>query len=452
MIKFTHSHLGGYEKQEVGVKKNPLQSLSDQNDIGRFKNFLFVKLINHVMANTDGVMKRKRKKEGQNYGVPLTTEKRKQLLQKLAEEHGTPIFVIDHEIIRQNYKEFKERLPNIQVYFAVKANSDPEIVKTLYAMGSSFDVASMPEFMIVHENIKNLPDKERQGWIWDKIIYANTIKPIETLKALDQYNPLVTFDNSEELKKIRLHAPHAGLVLRIRVPNTGSVVELSSKFGADPGEAVDLIVQAFDMGLVVEGLSFHVGSQCTNFDNYVQALHLSENIVSETETRTGQKIRILDIGGGFPVKYHPEVKSFKILAKQINTEIKRLFPPDMQVLAEPGRFLVANACTLVAKVIGKAFRDGKPSYYINDGVYHTYSGQVFDHTTYPVLAFKEGETQISAVFGPTCDAFDTITLSAELPELDIGDLVYSENIGAYSHASSTYFNGFPPAKVVHINR
>ena len=405
------------------------------------------------MANTEGLEKKKRKKSGKNnYGVPVTTEKRKQLLQKLAEEEGTPIFVIDHEIIRQNYKEFKERLPDIQVYFAVKANSNPEIVRTLFEMGSSFDVASMPEFMIVHEYIKDMPDKERQDWIWDKIIYANTIKPIETLKALDQYNPLVTFDNSEELKKIRQHAPHAGLVLRIRVPNTGSVVELSSKFGADPGEAVDLIAEAFDMGLVVEGLSFHVGSQCTNFDNYVQALHLSENIISETETRTGRKIRILDIGGGFPVKYHPEVKSFKILAKQLNTEIKRLFPPDMQILAEPGRFLVANACTLVAKVIGKAYRDGKPSYYINDGVYHTYSGQVFDHTMYPVLAFKEGETQISAVFGPTCDAFDTITLSAELPELDIGDLVYSENIGAYSHASSTCFNGFPPAKVVHINR
>jgi ornithine decarboxylase len=124
----------------------------------------------------------------------------------------------------------------------------------------------------------------------------------------------------------------------------------------------------------------------------------------------------------------------------------------MEILAEPGRFLVANACMLVAKVVGKAFRDGKPCYYINDGVYHTYSGQVFDHVTYPVMAFQGGETQISAVFGPTCDAFDTITLSADLPDLEIGDLVYSENIGAYSHASSTYFNGFPPAKVVHINR
>jgi ornithine decarboxylase len=343
-------------------------------------------------------------------------------------------------------------MPYVQVYYAVKANSNREIVKTLYDMGSSFDVASMPEFMIVWEIIKGMPEKERQDWIWDKIIYANTIKPIETLKALDQYRPLVTFDNSEELKKIRQHAPHAGLVLRIRVPNTGSMVELSSKFGAHPGEAVDLIDNAFAAGLVVEGLSFHVGSQCTNFENYVQALNLAANIIKEAETRVGRRIKILDIGGGFPVRYHRGIRSLKTLTKKLDAEIRRLFPPDTEILAEPGRFLVANACTLVAKVIGKAFRDGKPCYYINDGVYHTYSGQIYDHCLYPVRAFREGEKQISAVFGPTCDAFDTITLSAELPELEIGDLVYSENIGAYSIASSTYFNGFPPAKVVHVNR
>ena len=396
--------------------------------------------------------KKKRKKKGTDDGVYHIGKDRKDLLQELAGEHGTPIFVIDHEKIRENYREFREHLPSVQVYYAVKANSNPDIVKTLFDMGSSFDVASMPEFMIVHEYIKDMPKKERQDWIWDKIIYANTIKPIETLEALDKYNPLVTFDNCEELRKLKQHAPHAGLVLRIRVPNTGSMVELSSKFGAHPGEAVDLIRTAFDMGLVVEGLSFHVGSQCTNFENYVVALQLSADIIHEVETRTGRKIRILDIGGGFPVKYHPEVKDFKILAKKLNTEIKRLFPKDMQILAEPGRFLVANTCELVAKVVGKAVRDGKTCYYINDGVYHTYSGQVFDHVNYPVLSFKEGETHISAVFGPTCDAFDTITLSAELPELEIGDLVYSENIGAYSHASSTCFNGFPPATVVHINK
>jgi ornithine decarboxylase len=394
----------------------------------------------------------KKKKDTGETAVPHIDAARKVQLQEMAREHGTPIFVIDHEKVRQNYREFKEHMPNVQVYYAVKANSDPGIVKTLFTLGCSFDVASMPEFMIVYENIRDMPEAERQDWIWDKIIYANTIKPIETLEALDKYRPLVTFDNSYELAKIREHAPHAGLVLRIRVPNTGSMVELSSKFGAHPGEAVDLIIQAFDAGLVVEGLSFHVGSQCTNFENYMQALQLSANIISEVESRTGRKIRILDIGGGFPVKYHRGIRSIRTLAKKLNSEFKRLFPPDMQILAEPGRYLVANTCCLVAKVIGKAVRDGKPCYYINDGVYHTYSGQIFDHVNYPVKAFREGEMQISAVFGPTCDAFDTITLSAELPELDIGDLVYSENMGAYTIASSTYFNGFPPAKVVHINR
>jgi ornithine decarboxylase len=395
---------------------------------------------------------KKERKAQQDNGVPHIDQGSKDLLQRLAKEHGTPIFVVDHEKIRGNYRQFKEYLPNVQAYFAVKANPNADIVKTLFDLGASFDVASMPELMIVYEYIKDMPDRERQDWIWDKIIYANTIKPIDTLEALDKYKPLVTFDNIEELKKIKRHAPNAGLVLRIRVPNTGSMVELSSKFGAHPGEAVDLIVEAFNMGLVVEGLSFHVGSQCTNFENYVQALQLSANIIREAETRAGQRIKILDIGGGFPVKYNSDVKPFKTLAKKLNLEIKRLFTSDTQILAEPGRFMVANACTLVAKVIGKAVRDGKTCYYINDGVYHTYSGQIFDHCDYPVKAFKEGETKISAVFGPTCDAFDTITLSAELPELEISDLVYSENIGAYSQASSTYFNGFPPAKVVHINK
>ena len=162
---------------------------------------------------------------------PPINRARKKMLQELAREHGTPIFVIDHEKIRQNYREFKQYMPNVQVYFAVKANSTPEIVKTLFDMGCSFDVASLPEFMIVYENIRGMPDTERQDWIWDKIIYANTIKPIETLRTLDQYKPLVTFDNREELKKIREHAPHAGLVLRLRVPNTGSMVECPRSSG-----------------------------------------------------------------------------------------------------------------------------------------------------------------------------------------------------------------------------
>src|ERR1041385_6924997 len=190
-------------------------------------------------------------------------------LQRIAKEHGTPVVIIDHDVIRANYAAFKKHLPRVQGYYAVKANAEPAIVRTLYKAGASFDVASLPEFMLVYDNIKNLPAKLQQDFIWDKIIYANPTKPKETLQALDQYKPLVTYDNLAELTKIRKYAPHAGLVLRLRVPNTGSMVELSSKFGCDPGEAVDLVVAAFDLGLVVEGLSFHVGSQCTNFQNFV---------------------------------------------------------------------------------------------------------------------------------------------------------------------------------------
>jgi ornithine decarboxylase len=372
-------------------------------------------------------------------------------LQSMARRHGTPIVVIDHDIIRKNYAEFRRHLPRVQAYYAVKANAEPAIVRTLYRAGASFDVASMPEFMLVYENIKRLSPRAQQDFIWDKIIYANPTKPKETLRELDRYKPLVTYDNKAELEKIRRFAPHAGVVLRLRVPNTGSMVELSSKFGCDPGEAVDLIQEAFDLGLVVEGLSFHVGSQCTTFQNFVQALNLSAAVREEASTR-GHEIKILDIGGGFPAPYNKHVQPFSELATKINAEIDRLFPGDLQILAEPGRFLVATAATAVARVIGKAIRDGKTCYYIDDSVYHTFSGIIFDHCQYHLQSFKKGKAEICAVFGQTCDALDTISLSEELPELEIDDLVFSENIGAYSNASATWFNGFPPAKVVHVNQ
>jgi ornithine decarboxylase len=178
---------------------------------------------------------------------------------------------------------------------------------------------------------------------------------------------------------------------------------------------------------------------------------LAAGIFAEAKSR-GYNLKLLDIGGGFPAHYDNAIPPFRRLAKTINAELDRLFPEPIEILAEPGRFLVATAATAVSQIIGKAFRGGKLCYYVNDGVYHTYSGVIFDHCQYRVRSFKKGPTQICSVFGPTCDALDTITLAAQLPDMEMGDLVYSENIGAYSHASSTSFNGFPPAKVVHVNQ
>jgi ornithine decarboxylase len=185
------------------------------------------------------------------------------------------------------------------------------------------------------------------------------------------------------------------------------------------------------------------------FQNFVQALNTAAAVMKESKSR-GHELTILDIGGGFPAPYNKHVRPFPELARVINAEIDRLFDHDIQILAEPGRFLVASAATSVARVIGKAVRDGKPCYYIDDSVYHTFSGIIFDHCQYHLKPFKKGKTEVCAVFGQTCDGLDVISQHEQLPELEIDDLVYAENIGAYSNASATWFNGFPPAKVLHV--
>ncbi len=376
---------------------------------------------------------------------------RQQLL-KLADRYGTPLFIIDHEKLRKNYRIFKKYLPRVQCYYAVKANSNQEIIKTLFKEGASFDVASYNEFMQVYEFLKKFRRKEKKFFIWDKIIFSNTIKDRQTLQKIKRYKPLITYDNQAELEKIKANCDTAGLVLRLKVPDSGSLVELGSKFGAEPSEAIKLIRNAFNIGLKVEGLSFHVGSQCRDFNNYTAALQITADIFSHCRDK-GYNLNIIDIGGGFPAPYDSQVPKFTRLAKIIDTECERLFPKDIEILAEPGRFMVATCATLVSEIVGKSRRDGKIFYYINDGVYHTFSGIVYDHLIPNFHPFRKGKKEVCAVVGPTCDSFDKISLAEELPaNLRIGDYFYTENMGAYSITSSTNFNGFPGAKIVHINK
>ncbi|UCG47306.1 MAG: type III PLP-dependent enzyme [Phycisphaerales bacterium] len=375
----------------------------------------------------------------------------KDKLAALARRHGTPLLIIDHDRIRRNYRTFTGCLPRVQAYYAVKANSNQGIIKTLFEQGASFDVASYNEFMQVYEYISHFEDKDKDFYIWDKIIFSNTIKDKETLSRIRRYKPLVTYDNEDEIRKIKDHCDTAGLVLRLKVPDIGSQVELSSKFGAEPGDATGLIEHAFDAGLTVEGLSFHVGSQCTNFDNYAVALEITSEVFHECRRR-GRHLKIVDIGGGFPVPYDPQAPRFEKLAEVIDAECARLFPQDVDIIAEPGRFMVATAAVLVSEIVGRARRDGKMFYYINDGVYHTFSGVVYDHWIPNFQSDKDGPIEVCAVVGPTCDSFDKISLSEQLPgNLQIGDYLYTENIGAYSVVSSTRFNGFDGAKILHVN-
>ena len=305
--------------------------------------------------------------------------------------------------------------------------------------------------MQVYEYLHTFEEKDKDFYVWDKIIFSNTIKDADTLRKIRRYKPLMTYDNKDEIKKIKENCDTAGLVLRLKVPDTGSQVEMSSKFGADISDAASLIKEVFDIGLKVEGLSFHVGSQCTNFDNYIVALQMTSELLADSRSK-GYNLNIIDLGGGFPVPYDSNSPRFENLAEIIDSECTRLFPKDVEIIAEPGRFMVATAATLVSEIIGKARRDGKIFYHINDGVYHTFSGVVYDHWIPNFHAFKKGETEVCAVVGPTCDSFDKISLAEQLPNnLEIGDYLYTENIGAYSIASSTKFNGFTGAKIIHVN-
>jgi len=357
----------------------------------------------------------------------------------LARKHGTPLFVISKTLLLEQVARFHRLLPRVKPYYAVKANSHPDVLKTLAQAGVGFDVASVPEIewaLAAGANPKNL-------------IFANTNKrPQDIALACKKKVALTTFDSEYELGKIAANAPGADVLVRTKVPNVGSVVELSLKFGCEPADAVPLLIKAKRLGLNPRGVSFHVGSQCTHGDNYLEAFELTKIIIADARLKQ-LPLDIVDIGGGYPIRHFATDEDwFAAMAPALNLEMNRLFDPSITIIAEPGRALVGPACLLVMSVVSKSIRSNKHWYYLDDGVYGCLSGIIYDHCKYEYHTFKKGTTQLSTLAGPTCDSIDIISADEELPELALGDLVYATTVGAYTLASATSFNGIPPAKAV----
>ena len=353
--------------------------------------------------------------------------------------HGSPLMVIDKAQLTREYNRFAKLLPRVRLFYAIKANPHPDIIKTLADLGGCFDVASEGEIRHVLA----------QGVSPDRIIFANTIKRPEALQFSRKAKVnLMTFDNEPELYKIAKHAPGTRVLCRLKVSNLGSIVELSLKFGADEDQVVPMLLKARSLGLRPEGVSFHVGSQCTNVDNYLRAFEAVADIAAEA-AKHDLKIRMVNIGGGFPIKYfRNDSVSLETIASRLRRELDRLFPKDVEIIAEPGRGLVGPSGMLITRVIGRSIRNNKNYYYLDDGVYGDFSGIVFDHCKYEFHTLTKTQKFLSILAGPTCDSFDTISISQELPELDVGGVVYVPNIGAYSCASALPFNGIAPAKVI----
>ena len=362
-------------------------------------------------------------------------------LKALVRRHGTPLLAISRAALRTQLDRFRKALPRIEPFYAVKANPNPGVLKALAAWGAGFDVASQAEMEAVLA----------AGVSPSRLIFANTIKPAKAIAAAAARGvDLMTFDSEYELDKIAALAPGARVVVRIKVPNVGSLVELSLKFGVDPADACEFLIKAHKLGLRPAGISFHVGSQCTSLENYIDALEMAAIIVRDARLKQ-IPIDLLDIGGGFPIRHFDhETDPFDEVASVISRELQRLFDPSLRIIAEPGRFLVGPAATLLMRVVGKAIRENKHWYYLDDGVYGALSGILFDHAKYQFKVLRNGPTRLSTLAGPTCDSLDIIARGEEMPELDIGDLLYVRNIGAYSLASATEFNGFAPPKAVMV--
>jgi len=368
--------------------------------------------------------------------MKLSLPKRIRALVKL---HGTPLMVIDQRILKAEYQRFKRLLPRVDPYYAIKANPHPDIIKTFRDLDCGFDVASEGEMRHVLA----------QGVKPSRIIYANTVKRPEALEfARKAHVNFVTFDSEPELYKIAKHAPGCRVLARLKVSNLGSIVELSLKFGADHDQVVPMLAKARTLGLRPAGISFHVGSQCTNFENYQRALEATAQIMKAAREKD-IAFKVIDIGGGFPIRhFKAETVSLDSFGHQLRRELDRLFPKEIEIIAEPGRAFSGPAGMLICRVVGRSIRNNKNYYYLDDGVYGDFSGLVFDQCKYEFRTLVKTQKYASILAGPTCDSFDTISLNEDLPELDVGSIVYIPNIGAYSCASAVIFNGIPPAKVI----
>ena len=363
-------------------------------------------------------------------------------IRRLAARFGSPLLVVDCEQVRRQYRALRAALPGVDLHYALKPLPHASVVATLRDEGAFFDLATTGEVELVKD----------QGIAPERCIHTHPIKRDSDIRDALRFG-VTTFvvDNPDEIRKFVRYRKRAELLLRVCFRSPTAVCDLSKKFGCEPGAVLGLIETARRLGVRVRGLSFHVGSQATDPSKYIEAIHACTNLIAEALLAGLPSLDVLDIGGGFPVPYIDAVMPIEEFCAPIRAALTKL-PKHVRVIAEPGRFIAAPAAIAVSTVMGKAKRDGRWWYYLDDGLYGSYSGQLFDHAKYPVAALRDGgELFESVLAGPTCDSIDVIDDNISLPELEVGDLVVGRMMGAYTWASATDFNFFKRAKVVVMN-
>ncbi|KAK7283438.1 hypothetical protein RIF29_12954 [Crotalaria pallida] len=357
-------------------------------------------------------------------------------------EMDSPFLVLDLGVVVDLMNTWATKLPTVQPFYAVKCNPNTSLLGSLSALGSGFDCASRAEI----ESVLSL------GVSPDRIIYANPCKSESHIKyAASVGVNVTTFDSRDEIQKIKKWHPTCELLIRIKPPqDSGARVVLGLKYGALQEEIPDLLEAAQEAGLKVTGVSFHIGSGGGDSRAYHGAIAAAKAVFELASQLGMPKMKIVDIGGGFT-----SGTQFDVAASYVNEALEECFGNEegIVVIGEPGRYFAESAFTLATKVIGKRVRGEAREYWIDDGLYGSMNCILYDSqdvTCGPLACSskpedprcRDAKTYASTVFGPTCDSFDTVLRDYLLPELQVNDCLVFPNMGAYTTASGSNFNGF----------
>ncbi|MNK46316.1 Lysine/ornithine decarboxylase [compost metagenome] len=356
-----------------------------------------------------------------------------------------PVLVVDLNTVRENFKRFRESLPDSKIYYAIKANPDPKILQMLADSGSSFDCASVPEIRMALA----------AGASPDRISYGNTIKKERDIKtAYGLGIRLFAVDSIEEVMKLVMVAPDAKVFCRILTDGDGADWPLSRKFGCTPDMAVSVLREAHTYGLTAYGVSFHVGSQMTKVTGWDLAIAEAKQIFDRLAA-DGINLKLVNMGGGFPTRYLKDVPSTIEFGKAIKESLVRYFGNDIpETIIEPGRGMVGNAGVIRTEVILIAKKSDDDTHrwvFLDIGKFSGLAETMEEAIRYPIFSLRDEDNKTPCVLaGPTCDSADVLYEKRmyELPEtLEIGDFLYIDSAGVYTTTYSTVaFNGFEPLR------
>ncbi|MCW2626335.1 type III PLP-dependent enzyme [Mycobacterium sp.] len=361
----------------------------------------------------------------------------------LAERHGTPLLVLQPHLVARRYRELTDKLPGFRLHYAVKASPHPVVLSTIAICGGGFDVATSAEVDLL----------QRLGLPMDRCIHTNPIKkPVDIDLAYAAGIRTFVVENPCEAEKFAGRPTDIELLVRLAFRNPAAKSDLSSKFGVDPTDAEQVVKHVIAAGVQFAGFSFHIGSQTASAQPYGTALRDTLDLITHIAESLGVRSHVIDIGGGFPVTYREPMPTIEAIADVIDGTLGQA-RENFTLLAEPGRYLAADCMTLLTSVVGTAERDGQVWHYLDDGVYGSYSNVMTEDVHPPILAMREligddGACDPVTLAGPTCDSADVIARNYPMPTLDVGDVVVSPMMGAYTAVTSSRFNGIPATPIV----